>query len=119
MPHNHSPKCCCGHAPQTSNYWCPSCVEHGELATLSNSPECPSCHAHDGQPHTDYCPTLRDHTHRWGQVMNGQVNFPPVCVNCLARYDLPDAKLPCPRYDAPITSQPPTTTTTPTNTHPR
>jgi hypothetical protein len=89
MPHNHQPRCCCQHvqdgAITVQSVPCPSCVEHGELAQLSqphaiaynpededNDPwhaplagnievrepgECPSCHTHAGQPHTDYCQT--------------------------------------------------------------
>lgn len=83
MPHNHEPRCCC-RTDRPDNV-CPSCVEHGELATLGQCPEespstglrclretghpgghnttnaepwlgeCASCHAHDGHPHTDYC----------------------------------------------------------------
>lgn len=67
MPHNHSPRCCCeptyNGAIVTSAKPCPSCIEHGELATLGNNApitdnppaECPSCHTTDGHPHTDYC----------------------------------------------------------------
>lgn len=90
MPHNHEPKCCC--IPPAVDPWgprtnCPSCVEHGDLATLGRCPEespstglrclreaghngghnttddqpwpgeCTSCHATAGQPHTDYCQT--------------------------------------------------------------
>lgn len=34
MPHNHEPWCCCPLAPPAAKV-CPSCPEHGELATLS------------------------------------------------------------------------------------
>lgn len=124
MPHNHSPRCCCSqphHSIRATSETCPSCVEHGELATLNtpaNTPapptECPSCHAIGDQPHTDYCRAGLHATHRWGKVMQGQINFPEVCVNCLVRADRPDAQLACPRYDqAGQTSQPAATTSQP------
>lgn len=127
MPHNHPPRCCCEEEDNGTDGFnpanlitCPSCVEHGELATLSAQPaECPSCHATGDQPHTDYCRAGLHTTHRWGKVMRGQINFPEVCVNCLARADRPDAQLACPRYDQPgQTSQPAATTSQPA-THTR
>lgn len=82
MPHNHEPRCCC-RTDRPDNV-CPSCVEHGELATLGavcgfrhliapdqactlqphpvgtphswdQPAECTSCHAVGDQPHTEYC----------------------------------------------------------------
>lgn len=174
MPHNHPPRCCCGIPGCTCQGAlheecakpCPSCVEHGELASLSKphaiayNPadededdaagetvdlvgrlrdsveaararrrnECPSCHTHDGHPHTDYCQRRPHPTHRFIPVENGQANFPRVCAACMAREDTSLATRPCDRLGqdvpAPIsiptqTSTPPTRTTTPSNTQRR
>lgn len=45
MPHNHSPRCCCtqpDHSIRATPETCPSCVEHGELASLNSQP-LPGC----------------------------------------------------------------------------
>lgn len=103
MPHNHSPRCCCGPhydgAIVTSAKPCPSCVEHGELATLGNnapiaaghchgpgcdrdydqrpSPDCPTPGVHDDPtPQPAECPschTTNGHPHTdYCQAPNGQ-----------------------------------------------
>lgn len=83
--HNHPPHCCCPTTRYTGHHiawqhehsdgqvhthpaeaecrepYCPSCVEHGDLANLDSSAaalaahRCISCHTPDDQPHTDYC----------------------------------------------------------------
>lgn len=70
--------------------------------------ECPSCHTHDGHPHTDYCRAPNGQRqaagypegHTWG----GKIHPRDACNRAWCGW-------------APITSQPPTTTTTPDNTH--
>lgn len=57
MPHNHPPHCCChGQSPTpASQRPCPSCPEHGELATLSQPHAIAYNPADEDEPIRDRC----------------------------------------------------------------
>lgn len=78
MPHNHSPRCCCGPhydgAIVTSAKPCPSCVEHGELASLNSAPNI------DG----DQCPEESPSTGARCFLKSGHpgAHLPAECPSC-------------------------------------
>ena len=130
MPHNHPPRCCCqptwtpalaelvpspGH---TTTGRCPSCVEHGKLATLGaecgfrnlNDPdqvctytphgpesrhswqpdECTCCHTPYGRPHTDYCKAVAPAEYP-GQP--DRCTYPPALRACTIECDQPSCQM--------------------------
>ena len=96
MPHNHAPRCCC--KVEWDQGRCPSCTEHGDLATLGDTNgECPSCHQLPGRTPTDYCQQPDWHsvmlTATWTQTTQPatRTTTPPTQIRDLVSQDDLDA----------------------------